>query len=126
MPSSEPQINVPLLRKTLEHITAHPEEWDQAVWMRQSGRTECGTAGCVAGWAVTFAGHTLDFESAVIFWGEAQYLDDGREIEQAAQDELGLTDDQADRLFAEHNALTDLWEMANEYTGGEIEIPDNL
>jgi hypothetical protein len=34
-------VNVPLLRKTLEHIEAHPEEWFQGVW-------SCGTAGCFA------------------------------------------------------------------------------
>lgn len=34
-------INVPLLRKTLEHIEAHPEEWNQSAWA-------CGTAGCFA------------------------------------------------------------------------------
>lgn len=34
-------VNVPLLRKTLEHIEAHPEEWNQSAWA-------CGTAGCFA------------------------------------------------------------------------------
>jgi hypothetical protein len=125
MPDLEPDvptINVPLLRKTLEHITAHPEEWDQGVWMRQSNRTECGTAGCVAGWALTFAGHELDFESC-FFPNEALDLIDGRPIETVAQAELGLTEDQANALFSEHNGLTRLWELADDYTNGEIANP---
>lgn len=121
-----PVINVPLLRKTLEHITAHPEEWDQGVWMREAARNECGTAGCLAGWALTLAGHELDFDKNNIFFGEAHYLTDGRPIEEAAEQELGLTEDQGEELFAETNTLVDLWELANEYTDGEIEVPETL
>ena len=34
-------VNVPLLRKTLEYVESHPEEWDQSTWI-------CGSAGCFA------------------------------------------------------------------------------
>jgi hypothetical protein len=44
MIAEAPRVNVPLLRKTLEHIEAHPEEWDQAHW-------RCGTVMCFAGTA---------------------------------------------------------------------------
>lgn len=41
-------INVPHLRKTLEHVTDHPEEYDQETW--------CGTKACIAGHAAVLGG----------------------------------------------------------------------
>lgn len=38
------------LRRVLEFLTEHPQMWDQGSWM--SRPTECGTAGCLAGWMV--------------------------------------------------------------------------
>jgi len=37
----------------LAHIAAHPEQWDQRVWLQT---TECGTVGCFAGWTVVLGG----------------------------------------------------------------------
>jgi hypothetical protein len=37
-------VNVPLLRKTLEHIEAHPQEWDQMYWRCETGMCFAGTA----------------------------------------------------------------------------------
>jgi hypothetical protein len=45
--------NVELLRQTLAHIEANPDEWDQRDWRRE---TSCGTAYCFAGWAVKLTG----------------------------------------------------------------------
>lgn len=42
-------INMPLLERTLRHIEAHPEQWDQKTWY-------CGTAGCFAWHAAVLAG----------------------------------------------------------------------
>lgn len=105
-------INVTLLRKTLEHIKAHPEAWDQADW-----RTVCGTAMCFAGHAATIAGGT--WQSNQISYLDAVPEDDadkvghlpsGRVIHVSAraQRDLGLTDDQAHRLFHGANTLPTL------------------
>lgn len=65
-----PTPNLPLLRKVLDHIDAHPEEWNQMSWARNfaladgfwsvskseiesaTGRELCDTAYCIAGHAV--------------------------------------------------------------------------
>lgn len=36
-----PTPNIPLLRKVMEHIESHPDEWDQNYWRTA---TDCGTA----------------------------------------------------------------------------------
>ena len=126
--------NVPLIRKTLEHITAHPEEWDQTTWATE--RQGCGTAFCFAGHVVNSEGHEIVWESG----GEcdcewcggtvsAEFcLVDGkpRTISNVAMHALGLTRDQADTLFAGGNGLQVLYALANEYTNGEIEIPADV
>jgi hypothetical protein len=120
---NEIAINEPLLQKTLDHITAHPEEHEQLVWVVR-GPT-CGTAGCAAGWAVTFAGHELRFAPVPIVspsgWTEhAVRVSDGRTVEYAAREELGLTDEQASLLFSGGNTIHDLWRFAEEWTDGRV------
>lgn len=65
----EDRINVPLLRKVVEHIEAYPERFDMGVVRRRvtSGDAEefsrgrrrpdpiCGSVGCIAGWTVLLA-----------------------------------------------------------------------
>lgn len=46
--------NAELAYRVLDHINAHPESWDQNVWVAQ--RPECGTAACFAGWACLLSG----------------------------------------------------------------------
>lgn len=115
-----PTPNVPLLRKTLEHIEHHPKEWNQAEW-------RCGSGMCFAGWACTFDGGQWAFdaanpgvqgvqdlliaepEDAAFAWTVAD-----RSVvhtEERAIRVLGLTDDQADALFAGSNTLDDLRRM---------------
>lgn len=118
-PSTMSRINVPLLRKTLEHITAHPTEWNQEYWGRtfNNERDEvCGTAYCLAGHAVVMTGHTLTFSNG----GYSHFTDQGEEIGEVAERELGLTYDEAYELFHDQNSLFDLWELAEQFTDGEI------
>lgn len=132
-------INVPLLRKVLEHITAHPEEWDQEVWAKKTTENSCGTACCVAGWTAVFSGHSL-------VWDEGEALavrrpDDWNgltgfsptgitadlvHISYLAREELGLDDGAACALFAGGNSLSRLWALAHHFTNGEIEIPEEM
>lgn len=119
--TDEIQINEPLLQKTLDHITAHPEEHDQAIWMVRG--PECGTLGCAAGWAVVFAGHELKFMPIGTGdgWREtALRVDDGRWVQHAAREELGLTVGQSADLFAGGNTVDDLWRFAEEWTDGRV------
>lgn len=116
-------VNVPLLRKTLEHIEAHPEEHNQRVW---AVRTSCGTAACLAGWVVQLAGRDLDWVDGVCgpFATHVQVDEETVSIRAMAMMELGLDGTRANILFDSDNSRAQLWGLANEYTGGEIEIPE--
>lgn len=130
-------IDVPLLRKELEHITAHPERWNQSTWGKQ---TECGTVACLAGNAVI---HNYPVESLI--WQTRKFVKyDGTRMEtltaldgvtinclpysvhEVARDLFGLTEDQAGAMFSATNTLSDLWEYANQITNGEIEVPEEV
>lgn len=117
-------INVPLLRKVLEHITEHPSEWRQHKWatrfLKLNGEV-CGTAFCVAGHAAVMAGYHIDWtrdESMV------RYVTEGGSIEYVARQELGFSAEESKRMFWESNDLASIWGMASEFTHGEIEIPE--
>jgi hypothetical protein len=56
----------------------------------------------------------------------ASQITDGREIEDVARTELGLTHRQAEWLFEANNPLEDLWYLARRLTHGEIDVPDDL
>lgn len=61
-----PTPNTAFARQVLEHIEAHPEEWDQGSWGRRIGTSNaCGTAYCFAGHAVRMA-----HPNAVFLFGE--------------------------------------------------------
>lgn len=115
-------VNVELLRKVLEHITAHPDEHDQEVWAR---RTACGTAMCLAGHAVVMTGHRIDW-SLLDIGGLATFTTTGEIIEAVAERELGLDLGQSVELFSAANTLARLWMLAAELTDGEITPPPEL
>lgn len=108
-PAAEHGVNVPLLRKTLEHITEHPEEWDQTWW--------CGTSCCVAGLVALAEGwqRTNVFSARVRRDGEERF------VSQVAREALGLTPAAADRLFDGGNSLRELWAHADQLTDGAIQ-----
>ena len=130
-------VHVERLRAALEYIVAHPKEWEQSSWIT---RTDCGTAGCLAGvTAVKIMGatpkygvysditSTLDRDSIahLDFVNEPSVFSLGY-VSEFAQRALELTRSQADELFATDNTLHDLFWYASEYTGGEIEIPEDV
>jgi hypothetical protein len=48
-----PPPNAALAYAVLDHIDAHPEQWNQGLYI---GKAECGTVGCFAGWTVLLSG----------------------------------------------------------------------
>lgn len=118
-------VNVPLLRKVLEHITEHPEEHSQHVW---AARSDCGTTMCVAGHAVSMTGHDMMYSSLGAY-GEAVGCTDkdgvAYSIQAAAAKELDLSPSQASGLFHGANTLGALWRIANHITD-EIEVPERF
>jgi hypothetical protein len=105
--SKEPKPNLPLLRAVLAQIDATPERWDQSMW---ASRTECGTAFCVAGWAVHIS-HP-DAKPKFNLYGEAltcrlpgfgdvYIMDEARRL-------LAITRDEASLLFSSFNSRSDV------------------
>jgi hypothetical protein len=115
-------INVPLLKQTLAHIEANPEDWYQRTWRCKSGM-------CFAGWAADLAGgewyagpedtyaheliaepdepnsFTLSHSGALVVHAEDR-----------ATRLLGLTDEQSATLFYEDNTLADLRRIVADLT----------
>ena len=48
-----PKPNAELAYRVLDFLDAHPEQHAQGVWI---GKGECGTIGCLAGWACLLSG----------------------------------------------------------------------
>lgn len=96
--------NIPLLRKTLEYIEEHPDEWNQDSWAER--RSGCGTTMCVAGTAAYLSGANLVWTAGGA--GDISFVEatscrteDGlyHDIEDYATDLLGLTPGQANAIF---------------------------
>lgn len=113
--------NVPLLRKTLEHIEAHPEEWKQKVW-------RCNSGMCFAGWAATLHGAEWAYAAGDDTWRAVDFVESGAPAVPGLDEEeaytvviddnaslwpvgayagqaLGLGEGDAEALFAPHNTL---------------------
>ena len=107
-------LDIPLLRKTLEHIDAHPEEHSQGEWVCKSGM-------CIAGHASILGGgtHVLDSDGDTtclvtmddIGKFRQHKIYGGIHIAQHAQYVLGLADGEASRMFYGENAVEDLHGM---------------
>lgn len=130
-------INALLLRKELEHITAHPDQWRQGVWIGLSQTSSCGTVACLAGNTVLHAGWQPSTR-----YGELYLLDtlpssgpqfefvrrDDRvaEVRAAAREELNLLPWEATLLFDGSASLVGLWIIASLLTEGEVEVPESI
>lgn len=51
-------MNTELGRRILDHITAHRDQFDMGIWGRFD--PECGTAACLAGWAMLLSGYRVN------------------------------------------------------------------
>ena len=123
-------LNIDLLDRTLAHIEAHPEHWDQTVW-------RCDSAMCFAGWTAELAGGKwllpegdahADYlapepgDDPDETGGCCQHLDSGIDSGIAAENRarrlLGLTEKQSARLFDGSNTLDDLRRIVAELKAG--------
>jgi hypothetical protein len=102
--------------------------WNQQKWVDIN---TCGTAFCYAGWALHLTGWQavrLKDEGTPDHLSEVM-VKDGRilrwmEIGAAARDLLGLTNEEADALFAEENTIEDLKELVDSIVSGTFEWPE--
>lgn len=82
-----PTPNAELAYAVLDQIDAHPETWVQTTWIK---KTECGTAGCFAGWAVLLSGIQPAYLTNLS--DSTSYVEVGEEsarIDRTAEDLLG-------------------------------------
>lgn len=94
-------MNVELLRQIQTVILEEPKRVDMGDWIdsRRTNLPECGTVGCIYGWAKAITTSLRGKELSNLVWGmegmdgtDGRYLDDGAKL-------LGLTEPQACRLF---------------------------
>lgn len=88
--------NLKLISDVLNNIKENPDHHWQAEW---GVKTECGTTHCVAGWACEMSGHPLAWDGLCA----SDYTVSGLHVPVLAQELMGLTDDEANRLFFETN-----------------------
>lgn len=127
-------VNVELLRKELEYITAFPEEHQQKDWLVMNRENVCGTAGCLAGNAALHAGRVVGYtavtEKLTIWrpenWETYPPYNMDRAWTAIGKELFDISDAQAITLFGPYNSLRRLWEIAREITHGEIEVPIEL
>lgn len=134
------------LQRALDHITLHPEEWDQSSWLRFIDANEehvtgwdevqaggCGTICCLAGRLVLNEGVTWSQSSYVGYSGthyvaedEVVYNGYRRRIPSLAEELLTgevSEDSPISMLFSGDNNLQDLWTMAQVLTGYRLRVP---
>lgn len=119
-------VNVDLLRRTLQYIEEHPERWDQSVWISEDGEKRC-----FVGTAVYLDGPDLEWECddasyySFVLAGEddppeCRYVRDGREwvfCGSRAERVLGLTEDQVDCLSNGILSLDEIRALVAEFCG---------
>lgn len=89
-----PKINTTLLILIQDAIKAHPKHFDMRSWYRD---TDCGTAACIAGWAIQFGSFFKDTDIEHMQVKYEYPVDTS--IETGARRMLGMTSNQAYRLF---------------------------
>lgn len=108
---------IPLLREILVDAELHPENFDLTDWAWMSLVT-CDTTVCIGGSAVLKTGHHIDWANRSND-GKCHYTTDGRWIAHVAQEELGLSDVEAARLFF-CGSLDEAWQVAERISDGQI------
>jgi len=113
-------VNVPLLRKVMEHIENHPDEHNQKMW---AIRNECGTAYCFAGHTVIMSGWRVLFEpygNGNLWAGACKNPETGARvtISKAAAGLLGISPELARMLFNETNSADFLRFLVDEIIEG--------
>lgn len=114
--------NAELAYRVLDHIDAHPEQWEQGKWI---GQAECGTAACFAGWAVLLSGAEPRFymkgcsTADVVFDGRARVAPDLAEELLGASRWVEAGDGESDDidLFAQDNTREDLGRLVVQIFG---------
>lgn len=111
-----PEVNVGLLRKTVEWAETESARGDESLW-RQSywcRATECGTAYCIAGRVLEQEGYTFEWdEDQIMAVGVVGPDGESGTFRRSAAQLLGITGLEADMLFNAANSLDEVKLIAN-------------
>lgn len=114
--------NAELAYKVLDQIDADPKSWDQHTWLYE--KEGCGTVACFAGWAVMLAGYKPVLNEWMTFGGETTRSSRGVKfdgpilsIQDAAEQVLGIDEEDAEALFAGSNSRRQLGFLVAEIFG---------
>lgn len=105
--------NTALLEQTMHQIIDHPEDHNQGRYFNT-----CGTPSCYAGWAI----HLSGYKEAVTRRSPYHILDDGSVLSSPgvfAANLLGLTEKEAQTLFAVENTRDMLELMVKDLLNGD-------
>ena len=112
----ERELNVELLDRVIAHISSIPSSaeagkgkgdvWNQRSWGYVE---ECQTSGCIAGWTCILKGRDKGIKDS----------DSVSNIQNTAQQLLGLTNSHADALFDSDNIMSDLLRIAEVIKAGK-------
>ncbi|MAY48819.1 MAG: hypothetical protein CMH38_03490 [Microbacterium sp.] len=112
---SGPARNTELLQRVMQHIDDHPEQHNQAVWLRH----DCGTAACFAGWAALLSDELVEVQDVEVdgmFYDRAGVM---HATSGAAVKVLGVTGEESDVLFDATNSRDMLRLMVKDLVNGD-------
>jgi hypothetical protein len=116
--TSPTKPNAALAYRVLDHIDAHPEQWQQESWISRPDGAGCGTAGCFAGWASMLSGDKPHWWSGPSERTDTVTVDGCQHfLGERAAELLGIPDEDADDLFEPHNTRADLGRLVEKIFG---------
>ena len=116
-----PVPNLDLYDRALAHITAHPEQWVQEEYRCGTGMCFAGHTAVLAGGRWLYPGHPRsDLLVAEPGDPEEDIWDACISAHDRARRLLGLTEEQADRVFVGTNTLDDLRRYRDLLARGEL------
>jgi hypothetical protein len=114
-------VNIPELERVIAFLEDHPDQHDQKHWLN-----ECGTAGCLAGWTAMLNGYRAISHDTFGWagWTATVIADDdpddpGNDVKVVAMKLLGLTEEDADVLFAPLNTRENMKLMSKDLANDE-------
>jgi hypothetical protein len=90
--TKEEAINKELFEKVKQHILTDPRRYNQRRFGEVSDDAPCGTACCIAGWAIVLSGGATHKDAQLDFEHRLDAFDTGAAL-------LGLSDEEAEAVF---------------------------
>lgn len=90
--------NIDLAERVMQHIEAHPDEWDQSAWVN-TWDGHCNTTMCFAGTTLFLSGYRINQQISRFVTPDGQDEVPGEVVGMLAAELLGMTTGQLDPVF---------------------------